>query len=128
AKSRCAPGSIVDVARVGYGVIVRSGAAKPDISTPDALKQARLAAPSIAFVPASAAGAYITSVFERLRIDKKMEAKTKPQTTPVKIASAVDPGAAALGVFLMNVLVAPGVEVVGPFPGDLQKELVFTAA
>jgi molybdate transport system substrate-binding protein len=128
AKARFAPASIVDVARVGYGVIVRAGAPKPDISTSDALKQALLAAPSIAYVRASAAGNYISSVFEKLGIDKKMEAKTKQESAPVKIATAVAHGDAALGIFLMNVLVAPGVELVGPFPAELQQELVFTAA
>ena len=128
AKGHFAPGPTVDIARVGYGVIVRSGAPKPDISTPDAFRKALLDAKSIASVPASAAGAYIAKVYERLGIAEDLKAKTRAQSAPSDIAPAVAKGEAELGIFLTNVLNAAGVDLVGPFPADLQQELLFSAA
>ena len=68
---------------------------------------------------------YVQKTFERLGIADQIKDKSKVQATPGAIPQAVAKGEAELGVFLTNVLLAPGVELAGPFPGDLQNELVF---
>jgi molybdate transport system substrate-binding protein len=128
AQAQFASGPTTDIARVGLGVAVRSGSPKPDISTSEALKQTLLKAQSIATITASAAGAQVLRVFESLGISEAMKAKTKVQPGPAQIVEVVAKGEAELGVFLINVLTAPGLDVVGPFPAELQQEVVFTAA
>jgi len=128
ARARFSADPALDVARVGLGVAVRAGAAKPNIDTPDALKATLMNAQSIATLPASAAGAQVMKAFDRLGVSEAIKGKLQAKGAPAEIVQAVAQGEAELGVFLVNVLTAPGLDVVGPFPAELQQEIVFTAA
>lgn len=128
ARAKFAPAAPANIARVGYGVATKTGAPKPDISTPEKFRDAMLKARSIALYPASAAGGFVLKTFGKLGIESEMKAKLKAQASPSTIPQAVASGEAQYGVFLTNVLIGPGVEPVGPFPGALQSELAFVGA
>ena len=129
---KAAAGEVTDVARSGMGVAVRKGAPKPDISSPEALKRTLLAAKSITYgnpAQGSASGSHFAKVLDRLGIADEMKAKTvfppKPGTDPLLVAN----GEAEIGVNQIQELISvPGIELVGPVPGDLQSTLVFSTA
>jgi molybdate transport system substrate-binding protein len=127
-RAQFPPGALSTVARVGIGVAVRAGAAKPDISTPDALKQTLLKAQSIASIPASATGTLLVAIYDKLGIGEAMKAKTKAQTTPGGIAEAVAKVESDIAVFLTNILTDPRLDMVGPFPAELQQYVIYNAA
>jgi molybdate transport system substrate-binding protein len=127
-------GNVTVLARSGIVVLVRQGAPKPDISSPDALKRTLLAAKSLSYVdPASggASGIHFAKVLERLGIANEMQAKTvfpNPKT-PAAVGGVVANGAAEIGVHIVQeVISVAGIEIVGPLPGDLQDTIVFAAA
>lgn len=128
ARSKFAASPTTDIAHVGLGIAVRSGAPKPDIGNPAALKATLLKARSIASIPESATGYSIAKVFDRLEIAEPMKAKMRAQPNPAQVVAVVAQGEVELGIFLINVLTAPGLDVVGPFPAELQQNVAFTAA
>src|SRR6202011_3482882 len=103
------------------GVAVKAGAPKPDISSPDALKRALLAAKSTAYSD-SASGVYIsTEMFEKLGIADAMKDKAKKiPATPV--GEIVAHGDAELGFQQISELKpVSGIDIVGQLPPEVQK-------
>jgi molybdate transport system substrate-binding protein len=132
-QGRIVPASKLVLARVGIGVAVRAGAAKPDISSVDAFKHTLLAARSIVYTdPAvgGTSGIHFAKVLDRLGIAQEMKAKSilnaRAATTPS--AEIVARGEAELGIQLISEIVAvPGAELVGPLPAELQAMTVLSA-
>jgi molybdate transport system substrate-binding protein len=131
-QGHLARGSRVDIARTGIGVAVREGAPKPDIATPEAFKQALLAAKSITYVdPASGgtSGIYFASVLQRLGIAEAVKDKTVLRTGGGYVAELVARGEAELAVHqISEILPVKGATLVGPLPRELQKVTVYSAA
>jgi molybdate transport system substrate-binding protein len=119
--------SRVDLAKSLIGVVVKSGAPKPDISSAGALKRALLAAKSIAYSD-SASGVYVsTEMFDKLGIADAMKDKArKIPATPV--GEIVARGEAEIGFQqIAELRPVSGIDIVGPLPNDLQKITVFSA-
>jgi molybdate transport system substrate-binding protein len=121
-------GSRAAIARSGVGIGIRQGAPRPDIGTPDALKRTLLSAKSISWAKEGASGVYFASVLERIGIAQQMKPKVVLAPSGAEVGKLVAGGQVELGVILVNELMAaPGVEVLGPLPPELQNYTAFHA-
>jgi molybdate transport system substrate-binding protein len=131
-EGKASADAVATLATSGIYVVVRQGAPKPDISSPDAFRRALLSARSITYANPADGGAgaiHFAKVLERLGIDREMKAKTIYAGAFTDTGLKVANGTAELGVQQLQVLIpVPGIEVVGPLPGDLQAATVFASA
>ena len=128
AEGKAAAGSRADLARSGIGVAVRKGAAKPDIASPEALKRALLAARSVSHSKTGQSGIYFPTVLAKLGISDAMKSKLVGPEGGTPIGEVVARGEAEIGIQqISELLPVPGIEIVGPLPGPLQKITVFSA-
>ncbi len=129
-QDKFASGGIVNVAGTPVALAVRKGAARPDISTADALKNALLNAKSIVYADPSkggASGVYFARVIDRLGIADQLKSKTI-LVPGAQAAEVVAKGEAEIGVAQGSEIVpVEGAELLGPLPGEFASTTIFTA-
>src|SRR2546428_3404663 len=122
-----------DVARTGIGIAVRKGAPKPDVSSPEALKRALLAAKSIGHTAPAGGGitaAHVMKLFEKLGIAAEVTPKVKLAAGGPngRVSVLVSSGEAEIGLQQVSELMSnPEVEVVGMLPAELQQITTYSA-
>jgi molybdate transport system substrate-binding protein len=119
--------SRVELARSSIGMAVRRGAAKPDISSVEALTRTLLQAKSIAY-SASVSGMYLSQeLFQRLGIAEQVLPKSR-RIDRERVGAVVARGEAELGFQqISELLPEPGIDYVGPLPPGVQRVSVFSA-
>ena len=125
-------GTRADIGHAVVGIGVKPGAAKPDISSPDALKKSLLAARTIAYTNPAAggtAGIYLTGLLDRLGIADEIKKKALLEASGSAVAAAVANGAAEVGIsFTSELMPNKQVAVVGTIPESIGLTVTYAGA
>jgi molybdate transport system substrate-binding protein len=128
---KAAAGSDALFASSGMAMVVKKGAAKPDISTPEKYKETLLKAKSIAYSNPAAGGAsgvFFAKTLDKMGIAGEMKDKTKHPPAGGNSANLVVSGEAELAVQQEpEVMSVTGVDIVGAPPGDLNNVTMYSA-
>jgi len=124
--------SKIEFARSLIGMVVRAGAAKPDIGSVEALRSTLLTTKSIAYSD-SGSGTYLsTTLFPKLGVADQVAGKSRKVRGPPSgepVAAVVARGEAEIGFQQVSELIhVPGITYVGTIPAELQPMFVFAGA
>jgi len=125
-------GSIKDLGRTRTGLVIREGAAKPDISTVDAFKRALLNAKAVSYSDpkgGGSSGTFFAGLLERLGIANEINKKAVLKKRGYEVAQAVVDGEAEIGTtFISEIMTVRGAAVAGPLPAEIDNANTYTAA
>lgn len=122
-------GTAVDVAKTGLSLAMKSGGIKPDISTKESFRKVMLESESIVISKVGASGIQFKRALESLDILNQIQPRIQEMDGAGRVGGYVVDGRAQYAVQLRSELLpVKGVEVIGPLPGNLNFEIVLTAA
>jgi molybdate transport system substrate-binding protein len=128
-EGKIAGGTRANLARSELGIGIRAGTAKPDIHTPEALKQTLRGAKSITYPEDGASRGYIEKMFERMGISAEVQPGIILAQGSGPATESVAQGKAAMVITLFSEIVPiHGVEILGPLPGEFHYDIRFAAA
>jgi molybdate transport system substrate-binding protein len=127
-KNAIVASSATPLAQAVLGLAVRRGEPKPDISTTEKFSKALVDARSVAYSRAGASGIYLEKLIERFGVADQVRAKATVIPAGFTAEQLVN-GKADLAVQqISELIVVDGIEVVGPFPPEVQSATPFIAA
>jgi molybdate transport system substrate-binding protein len=127
---RLQPGSRARVGRGGIGVVVREGAPKPDLSTPDAFKRTVLNARNVVHgdpTTLNGSGVIAFAILAEAGLLDAVKAKAT-QANLVMARELIAKGDYEIGLMNLSEAAGPGVAIAGPVPAPLQKYTVYDVA
>jgi molybdate transport system substrate-binding protein len=117
-------GQRIDIARAQVGLSIKAGNPKPDISTPDAVRKALLAATAIAYSAGGLSGNNFESAMNKLGILDEVKKKAKNASPAARLVVS---GEADIAVQQISELIAvEGSELLGPLPAELDQVTQFS--